>query len=91
MATRFRYVKSSRLSYKRQGLVWFQCQNYKRLSKREQEKIRRAAERAGGEHAAAILDYMTTDASWRWVCVNHFISDATLQRIRKKFYEEFAK
>lgn len=39
MATRFRYVKSSRLRYKRQGLVWFQCQNYKRLSKREQENI----------------------------------------------------
>ena len=91
MATKFRYVPSCNLSYRQQGLVWFKAQAYKRLENAEKAKLRAACREAGGEYDAAIFEYMTTTASWRYVCEKHHISDATLQRVRKRFYEVYSK
>lgn len=88
MAKKFRYVKSCGAGYLKQGLIWFQAQNYKDLPKREQRRIREACQRAGGDHAEAIFTYVTTDAPWQEVCEQYFLSEATLQRIRRKFYRE---
>ena len=50
-------------------------------------RIDELCERAGGEYAPALKAYMTTDADWLWICDQYHVSESTLARVRKKFYE----
>ncbi len=90
---KFKYMPSCPLSYQEQGAIWFTCQTYRRQPEEIRAKIKAVCTRvAGGDgmKRKAILCFMTTRASWRECCDRHFISDDTLNRLRKAFYMEFA-
>lgn len=90
MATKFKFMPSVRMNYVQQGEMFFRCQNYRKLPEAEQEKIRSICTEVGGGDGMkrkAILTYMTTRISWRECCDRHFISDATLDRLRRRFCE----
>lgn len=88
MASRFKYLRAVRnKNYIQQGVIYFTLQDYARQSAKTKEKILALCDKAGGEYAAGLLEYLTTDADWRYICDKHFISSATLDRIRVKFYE----
>ncbi len=92
MGKRFKYMRSVPLSYEQQGAIWFTCQTYRRQPEDVQARIRAICTRIGGGDGMkrrAILAYMTTRISWRECCDRHFISDATLDRLRRAFYVEW--
>lgn len=77
------------LSYEEQGLIYFTCRDYKRQPEAVKKRVRRVCARCADGDAAkekAIFTFMTTRVSWRECCDRHFISDATLDRLRRRFY-----
>ncbi len=85
----FRYKRGIDRDYKEQGRIYFHCLAYQTLSRREQEKIRRVCDQAGGEYAPALLEFLTTEQGYTAVCMKHHISKDTLYRAVKRFYEAF--
>ena len=90
MAQKFKSMPACRMSYVQQGIVFFTCQNFRALDDATKDKIRAICTECGagdGMKRKAILTYMTTRISWRECCDRHYISDATLDRLRRRFYE----
>ena len=82
----FRMKKSLPMGYDRQGYIYFTSRMYRHLSRRQQSMIRLCCERAGGEYAKALFEFVTTDNGATNVCMKHHLSDSTLERIVRKYY-----
>lgn len=87
----FRFKKSIPVDYDRQGYIYFVSRQYKKLDKTSQNQIRQLCRKAGGEHHNALFAYVTTNLGPAAVCMEHFLSESTLERAVKKYYIEFAK
>ena len=85
----FRYRKSLRLTYMQQGYIYFKCQLYKELPAADQETILTLCFYCGGDSWKALYDYMCTDTTRTKVCMQHHISEATLDRMVNKFYGRY--
>lgn len=85
----FKRLPSVKISYDRQGMIFFTCRNYRNLPEREKRWIRALCDRVGGENADALFAFMTTDISWQQTCADFYISERTLVRLRKAFYESW--
>ena len=86
---KFKYMPAVPLSYEAQGLIYFTCRDYKQQPEAVRSRVRRVcAECADGDPAKerAIFTFVTTRISWRECCDRHYISDATLDRLRRRFY-----
>ncbi len=84
---RFKRLKSVKKSYIEQGVIYFTCAGYRKQPKAVQEKIDKLCSCVGGDYAPALKCYMTTDADWITVCRRFSISSATLERLRRSFFE----
>ena len=94
MGKRFKFLPSVPLSYQEQGRIFFTCQTYRKQPEEVQAKIRAVCTLVGGGDGMkrrAILDFMTTRKSWRECCMTYYISDATLDRLRRAFYREWGE
>lgn len=87
MADNFKRMPGVRKSYAQQGRIFFTCRNFKRESRAVQKKIERLCAKAGGAYGCALFDFLTTDKSWEQVTADYYISEATLTRVRRRFYE----
>lgn len=90
MAQKFKYMRALCLSYEEQGECFFTCKRFEQLDRIEQDRIRRICAACGaGDDAkrCAIFTFMTTGISFRECCMRYYISDSTLDRLRRKFYE----
>ena len=87
----FRYKRGIRVSYKRQGMIYFTLQNFHTLPQGKQEKLRQLCREAAGEYDAALWEYLTTEKGYVGVSMDHNLSQATLFRCVKRFYESFPK
>ncbi len=87
----FRQKKSLKLSYERQGYIYFTSKNYKALPKEKRQRIEELCLKAGGEYHKALLEYVTTDASVTKICLSHHIDDNTLYRVVNRYYMNFPK
>lgn len=85
----FRYKRGIRVSYKRQGMIYFTMQNFRTLSQGKQEKLRQLCREAAGEYDVALWEYLTTEKGYVAICIDRGLSQETLFRLRKKFYEAF--
>lgn len=86
----FRYKRGIRASYKRQIYIYAVSLNFKDLSSTQQRKIRELCEKAAGDHAEALFDFVTTDMTAVAVCMKHNIaSRSTLYNAQKIYYENF--
>ena len=85
----FRKLQGVRLPEEKQGLVYFICQSEKSQPKKIREKIQRLCDEVGGSYSAALWDVMCTGKSMTRIAMEHYVSDRTLYRLRKKFYEEW--
>lgn len=83
----FKKLRSVRLPYIRQGLIYFTCINYTIQPEHVKQKILNTCLAAGGEYYGALFDMMTHGKTATAVSTEHYISEATAIRIRKKFYE----
>ena len=87
----FRYKRGIRVSYKRQGMIFFTLQNVRALPPAKQEKLRQLCREAGGEYDEALWEYLTSEKGYVGVSIDHNLSQATLFRCVKRFYEAFPK
>lgn len=85
----FRYKKSVPLSYERQGYIYFKSRCYQELPVTEQHRILNLCIETGGKHYQALFEYMTTDESATSVCIRHYLSRSTLERVVRKYYINF--
>lgn len=89
MKAEFKRLRSIKKSYDQQGEIFFACRNFASQPERIKKKIERLCEQAGGEHAEALFRYLTTDISWQQTCMDYYISENTLARARRRFYESW--
>lgn len=87
----FRIKKGVRMDYVGQGYVYFTSRMYNRLPAEKKLGILAHCCNVGGEHSAALLEYVTTATSPERICQKHYISRSTLYRVVKKYYETFPK
>ena len=86
----FRYKKGIRVPYKRQGYIYFTMLAVRDLPREKQEKMRRLCmEAAGAQHFDALWDLLTCEDGYVAVSLRHNVSQETLFRLRKRFYEGF--
>lgn len=87
----FRFKKAVPVSYDLQGYIYFYSRLYRMLPVEEKKRIVKICEAAGGEHAQALLEFVTTDAGATSVCRHHYLSQSTLERVVRKYYTAFAE
>lgn len=86
----FKKRRGIKLSYNKQGLIYFICMNVKDLSDEERNKVFNLCREIAGNDADALLEVLTCD--WKTVeaiARSHYMSDKKLYRFRKEFYERF--
>lgn len=74
-----------------QCMIYYHCQNYRKLSTREKNVIDELCVKIGNGYGAAVHEYMTTAASRTKICEQYYISEATLNRAVRRFIREFPK
>ena len=88
----FRYKKSIRMPYQRQGYIFFVSKLYKELPPAAQRKILDLCHECGGENWQALFEFVTTGAGATALCMKHYIaSETTLYRMVREYYQKFPK
>ena len=86
----FKKRRGIHIPYNKQGLIYFTCVNYKDLPEDIQKKILNLCEEVGKEHEDVLFKVVTnSNKSIRSLAIEHHISERSLYRYRKKFYEEW--
>ena len=71
---KFVYRKSYRMSYKKQGFIFFVCQNYNAQSPRMKKKILRLCSVIGQDNSKALFEALTGESSIELTAAKHFLS-----------------
>ena len=87
----FKKKRSIELSYERQGLIYFLCVNYNKLSAELQRHIHNICLEVGAEYYAALFELVTTTASVTAISSKHYTSPETMYRLLRKFYKSIDK
>lgn len=86
----FKKRRGIKLSYDEQGLIHFVCVNYRKLPDIVLRKITRLCDEVGNEHAEVLFEVVTNSKKTiRELAIENHISERSLYRYRKKFYEEW--
>ncbi len=85
----FKKLRGVRVPYNKQGLIFFTCRDYTAQSEQMQKKILNACLEVGADYWQALFDVVTTDESIANIAPRHFVSDSTLYRLRRTFYEQW--
>lgn len=85
----FRYKRGAKVGYNRQGYIYFLSRLYRELSPTEQQKIRALCRESGGVYERALFEFVTTDKSATAISMKYHISESTLYRMVRKYYEAF--
>lgn len=86
----FKKKRGIRLSYNKQGLIYFTCLDIKNQPKEIQDKILNLCIKIGGIHYKALYTLLTDDTkNVHSVAMEHHISETQLYFYRKKFYENW--
>ena len=82
----WRYKRSIPVSRERQRKIWEVSRAYDRLAFGLRARIDALCREVGGEHAAAVLDFVGSDAGATQVCMRRWLSRATLYRAVRRYY-----
>ena len=85
----FKKLRGVDLPEEKQGLIRYTCLNYRDLSTRTQEKIRRLCQEHGGSYGAALWEVMCTRESIVSISMRHNVSESLLYEMRRLFYENW--
>lgn len=84
----FKKRRGIKLSYNKQGLIYFSCMNYNEMPEHIQHKIRCLIWEVTTEHCEALFKVLTdSNETIRSVAFKYHISETQLYHYRKKFYE----
>lgn len=84
-------LRGVRVSRNRQGFIRYACLTYDEQPKRMQNKIDRLLRECGGSYCAALREVMCGEDSITAIALRHYVSESTLYRLRKDFYESWDK
>ena len=90
----FRKMRGVKVPPDRQGLLFFTCRNYNDLPEYPKSKIDNLCDLISeGEQAyrAALFDMLTTKDSVVSISIKHSVSQSTLYKLRRRFYETWYK
>lgn len=88
----FKKRRGIELPYNKQGLIYFTCANYYDMPEDIQVKIVELCKEIGKEHSQVLFEVMTNSSkSIRKLAMEYYVSEMTLYRKRKKFYEMWEK
>lgn len=85
----FRFKRSIPVSYDRQGYIYFASRLFRNLPNKQREAIQDLCRECGGEYSAALLEFVTTDATATEICMKHNLSRSTLERAVRRYYMNF--
>ena len=85
----FRFKRSVPVSYDRQGYIYFASRLFRDLPEEQRREILDLCRECGGEHSAALLEFVTTDATATEICIKHNVSRSTLERAVRRYYMNF--
>lgn len=85
----FKKMRGINLPEEKQGLIRFICLTYKEQPQRTRDKINRMCREFGGDDASALFDVMCTTKSIVHISLQHHVSQETLYRQRRSFYEHW--
>lgn len=86
----FRFKRSVPVGYDLQGYIYFYSRMYRFMTLQEQQRLQSVCKAAGGDHAGAVMEFVTTDAGAAFVCRKHYLSQSTLERAVRRYYVLFA-
>lgn len=84
-------LRGVNVSRNRQGFIRYACLTYDEQPKRMQNKIDRLLRQCGGSYYAALREVMCGEDSITAIALRHYVSESTLYRLRKDFYESWDK
>lgn len=87
----FKKLRGVDLPEERQGLIRYTCLTYRDQNERMQKKIDRLCEECGGFYGAALWEVMCTAESIISISMRHHLSESSIYRMRKDFYENWEK
>ena len=87
----FKKLRGVNVSRTRQGVIRFACLTYAEQPKKMRDKIDRLLRQCGGPYAAALREVMCSEDSITAIALRHYVSESTLYRLRKEFYESWDK
>lgn len=84
----FKKRRGIHIPYNKQGLIYFTCMNIVDMPKHIQDKIKNLCQEVGKENAEVLFEVVTNSSkSIRSLAMEYHISEMSLYRLRKKFYE----
>ena len=86
---KFKKCRSIRLSYERQGLIFFTCRTYRDQPPAVQRKILRLCQQASRENPYALYLMLVTGQSPCRLAQDFHLAENTLYQARKRFYESW--
>lgn len=90
MARVFRFRKGIDVEYDLQGYIYFTSRRFRKLSTGQRALIRALIREVAPGYEKALLEYVTTDSSAAAVCMKHHLSESTLERLVRRYYERAA-
>lgn len=85
----FRLSRRLSVPYEKQGYIYFCCLNYEEVTGQQRRRIDSLCKSVGGEHRRALFEYLTSGSGAQKIADKHYISPATLYRLRQKFFESW--
>lgn len=86
----FKKLRSVALPEEEQGYIYFTCMTYDRQPPGVRQKIDRLCGSCGGEYADALRALMCDGESITALSMRHYVSESTLLRARRRFYESWS-
>lgn len=87
----FRFKSGIKVGYIRQGYIYFVSLLYGELDKERRRVIDSLCRECGGEYWRALREFVTTKTSATKICDEYFLSESTLHRAVRRYYEGFPK
>ena len=84
-------LRGVHISENRQKFIRYTCLTYEDQPAALQRKIDKLLAECGGAFEAALREVMCSEESITAIALRHYVSEATLYRARKHFYESWYK
>lgn len=87
----FKKIRSLKIPYNKQGLIYFTCLDYINQSEETQQKILNLCFEVGKDSYQALFDTVTTNKSIPKISMEYFMCERTVYYLREKFYNAWDK
>lgn len=89
---KFRRIRNIRLSYEKQGQIFFAMANYRQQPKSARDRIDRLIMSAAGNddnYNAALRRWLLEGVQLQRAAAEYYVREATIVEMRKKLYESW--